>query len=267
MICVHRSENRLKILLFLLGIALGFAFSRILVPNNKPDNSLSVNQNRLQTDLNKYYPKHFSRGNEEIIIRHLLNDRRDGFFLDVGAYHYKNESNTFFLEKYLGWEGIAIDANRSFEEGYKKNRLNTKFFNCFISDKSDELINFFIVRDPQQLVKSSGVIDFVSGHKTEKIQVPTITLNDLLASLKVDRIDFMNMDIELSEPRALAGFDIEKYRPELVCIEAHRQVRAPILSYFKAHGYVRLDTYFLFDQKNWYFVPEARFDEIFDVDF
>jgi len=75
------------------------------------------------------------------------------------------------------------------------------------------------------------------------------------------------MDIELSEPPALAGFDIEKYRPELVCIEAHRQVRESILAYFKAHGYVRLDTYFLFDQKNWYFVPKARFAEIFDVDF
>ena len=41
-------------------------------------------------------------------------------------------------------------------------------------------------------------------------KVPTITLNDLLVRTGVPAIDFMTMDIELAEPKALAGFDLAK---------------------------------------------------------
>jgi hypothetical protein len=115
------------------------------------------------------------------------------------------------------------------------------------------------------LTKSTAVPDFVSGRKTEEVKVPTITLNDLLARLGTKKIDFLSIDIELWEPRALAGFDIDKYRPELVCIEAHHQVRDQILAYFSAHGYARVDVYFLFDQSNWYFTPAQRYQKMFEV--
>jgi hypothetical protein len=139
------------------------------------------------------------------------------------------------------------------------------FFNFFVSDKSDEKADFFVVRDPGHLTKSTAVPEFVKGRKTEEVKVPTITLNDLLAKLGTKKIDFLSIDIELWEPHALAAFDIEKYRPDLVCIEAHRQVRDQISAYFAAHGYVRLDQYFLFDQRNWYFAPKNLYQKLFDI--
>ena len=63
------------------------------------------------------------------------------------------------------------------------------------------------------------------------------------------------MDIELGEPAALAGFDIERFRPELVCIEAGKPVREQVSSYFAEHGYVRIDEYLPYDRVNWYFKP------------
>ena len=51
------------------------------------------------------------------------------------------------------------------------------------------------------------------------------------------------MDIEGAEPIALAGFDIERFRPELVGIEVFPQNEEKILEYFGAHGYRRLDEY------------------------
>jgi FkbM family methyltransferase len=53
------------------------------------------------------------------------------------------------------------------------------------------------------------------SHRTTKVQ--TITLDRLLTAEKVERLDFLTMDIETYEPQALAGFDIERYRPSLVC--------------------------------------------------
>lgn len=257
--------KRIHILLMVLTFAVGLAAARLLLPGGAGDSPESPAVGGLTTELDRYSPKHYSERNEETIIRHFFRDRRSGFFLDVGAYHYKNGSNTFYLEKSLDWSGIAIDANGEFARGYKDNRPKTMFFNFFVSDKSDEQADFYIVRDPGHLTKSTAVASFVRGRKTDKIKVLTITLNDLLAKLAVQKIDFLSLDIELWEPQALAGFDIEKYRPELVCVEAHRQVRDKILDYFTKYGYRRLDQYFLFDQRNWYFTPKSHYQELFDV--
>ena len=63
------------------------------------------------------------------------------------------------------------------------------------------------------------------------------------------------MDIEEAEPAALAGCDIERFRPELVCIEVGQRTRERLLAYFSAHGYERIDAYLAFDDHNWYFRP------------
>ncbi len=89
----------------------------------------------------------------------------------------------------------------------------------------------------------------------EPLRVPTITLNDLLARNGVARIDLLSMDIEGAEPKALAGFDILKYKPRLVVIESSPHVQEPILQYFTTHGYERIDDYLPYDAVNWYFRP------------
>ena len=55
--------------------------------------------------------------------------------------------------------------------------------------------------------------------------------------------------------KALAGFDVERFRPELVCIEAHPQVRQQILDYFARHRYIVVGKYLRADVNNLYFTP------------
>jgi hypothetical protein len=68
-------------------------------------------------------------------------------------------------------------------------------------------------------------------------------------------VDFVSIDIELSEPKALAGFDVERYKPGLVCIEAHPPVRQAILDYFQRHHFVLAGKYLRVDPQNLYFMP------------
>ena len=63
------------------------------------------------------------------------------------------------------------------------------------------------------------------------------------------------MDIELHEPQALAGFDLKRFRPQLVCIEAHPEVRQAILDYFTVGGYVVVGKYLRADPQNLWFTP------------
>jgi hypothetical protein len=57
------------------------------------------------------------------------------------------------------------------------------------------------------------------------------------------------MDIEGHEPEALEGFDIGRYKPELVCIE-YRLNEKKILEYFTSNGYQRIK-HSAYDPANW----------------
>ena len=206
---------------------------------------------------NKYGPDRNSERGEEWLIRDFFGDRRGGFFVDVGANDYKRFSNTYYLDTVLGWSGIAIEPQARFEAGYTANRPRTKFRPFFVSDQSNAQAKLYVLA--QNSLPTSGDKDFTArfGKDVKEETVPTITLNDLLDSERVTSIDFMSMDIELWEPKALAGFDVERFRPELVCVEAHPEVRQQILEYFAQHHYIVVGKYLRADDRNLYFTPLA----------
>lgn len=54
----------------------------------------------------------------------FCDDKRNGFFIEIGASDWKNNNNTYFLEKEFGWNGLAIDIEKHFCDEYNKNRVN-----------------------------------------------------------------------------------------------------------------------------------------------
>ena len=204
----------------------------------------------------------YSQGPEERIVRHFFNDKRDGFFLDVGSFHWKEASTTLYLEERLGWSGIAIDAQSRYSYGYEKHRPKTKFFAYLVTDHSGDTGTLYLA-GPLSSTNKNHVKEFpaVAHHKPKPIQVKTITLDDLLEQNDVEKIDFLSMDIEGAEVDALAGFSIQRYRPELVCIEVHEKNREAVLAYFKKHHYKQIGAYLEYDWTNWYFTPETGSDE------
>lgn len=203
----------------------------------------------------RYGPDHYSEREEEWMIRDYFQDRRGGVFVDVGANHYQSASKTYYLESKLGWSGLAIEPQREFAAEYEKYRPRTKFLPFFVSDVSNDTARLYILESKSQLASSNR--DFVKkfGDPAEVREVPTITLTDLLDAERIRHIDFLSMDIELHEPQALKGFDIDRFKPSLVCIEALLPVRQQILDYFAAHGYVAVGRYLWVDLENLYFAP------------
>jgi FkbM family methyltransferase len=207
----------------------------------------------------KYGYQKVSRNAEEWIIRDFFNDKRNGVFVDVGAADYKENSNTFFLETGLGWTGLAIDALPEFGDNYRRYRPKTVFASFFVSDSSDSQATLYVpVSFNREAASGTAAAAKAQGLVVTPKQVPTITLDDFLTKSGLDRFDFLSMDIELAEPKALAGFSIEKYLPSLVCIEAHSEVRQQILDYFAKHDYVLVGRYLRSDPDNLYFSPLTK---------
>jgi FkbM family methyltransferase len=200
--------------------------------------------------------KHYSQHDEELVIRHFFNDQRGGVFLDIGCWDWKEGSTTLYLEERLGWSGIGVDAQAHLRAGYEQHRPRTKFLNYIVTDHSGAIEPLYVAGQISS-INETHVEQFPGAqwYEPAPIEVPTITLDDLLSQNMVERIDFMSMDIEGAEPRALAGFDIQKYKPRLVCIESAPNLRDPIMQYFTTHGYERIDEYLPYDSVNWYFRP------------
>lgn len=209
-------------------------------------------------DILKNAKKLYSQRNEELIIRDFFQDRREGFFLDVGCAWPIRNSTTYFLEKHLDWSGISVDGLPDYGPWWKDKRPRSKFFNFIVTDHSGTVESFYRAAWPGISSIEKGRVMAGREVNQQEIKVPTTTLNDLLEKNGIEKIDFLSMDIEKSEPLALAGFDIKKYQPQLVCIEATDGVRDQLLEYFEKNDYERIERYLEHDQQNWFFTPKKK---------
>jgi len=203
--------------------------------------------------------KLYSQYDEELIIRHFFRDRRGGTFVDVGAAHYRDGSTTYYLERHLGWRGVAIDAMAEYGPDYEVYRPRTHFLSYLVTDHSGTMDTFFVLKTKYLMsTTSKDWAERFGRDDYETVLRPSVTLNDLLQREGLTKIDFLSMDIETGEPAALDGFDIERYRPDLVCIEVTDGVRDRVAAYFAAHTYERITRYDGYDGVNWYFEPRRN---------
>jgi len=244
------------VLVFVVGLGIGLIAGRARWRTAPAPAAVPV-QSAGEFDVfrQKYGPGKNTEREEEWFIRDYFQDRRGGTFVDVGANHYQKSSKTYYLETALGWSGLAIEPQQEFAEGFLKNRPRTKFLPFFISDVSNEKARLFVIKQWPEVSSSNAEFVRKFGKPDEVREVPTLTLNDLLDAEKLSRIDFLSIDVELHEPQVLKGFDIQRFKPSLVCIEGLLPVRQPILNYFAEHGYVLVGKYMWVDLENLYFAP------------
>lgn len=203
-------------------------------------------------------PKLYSQHDEELLIRHFFADERGGTFVDVGCWDWKEGSTTLYLEERLGWSGLAVDAQPQLRAGYERHRPRTRFFNYLVTDRSGEVGQLYLADQISSTDRDHAGQFWAQWYQEQPLPVATITLDDLLARNGLTRIDLLSMDIEGSEPKALAGFDIERYRPRLVVIEVTPDTQLSIGEYFAARRYERVEAYLAYDTLNWYFRPQLK---------
>jgi hypothetical protein len=67
----------------------------------------------------------YSQAYQDMFVLSVLNGKKEGTFLEIGAYDPHNLSNTYLLEKNYNWKGVSIDINPVNYDGFL-NRKNTK---------------------------------------------------------------------------------------------------------------------------------------------
>ena len=149
-----------------------------------------------------------SQAGQDHWVCKMLNNKANGFFIDVGANDGISLSNTFALEKDLAWDGLCIEpAKRQFKE-LKKQR------SCICIDKAMSFNNGIA-----KFKEYQG--DNFAGHlSNEGYDVEVINFNKLLADYEIPQeIDYISLDVEGMEFEILIGFPFDEYDVKLWTIE------------------------------------------------
>jgi FkbM family methyltransferase len=183
--------------------------------------------------------------------------RRDtGFFVEVGANHPKEGSQTWLLEQ-KGWRGILVEPQERLFKELSQHRPRCQVFRaaCSAPDKS----GFADLHIPADALNGFATLernvdDFgIRYERTERVELTT--LDALLARAGDPKVDFLSIDTEGTELDVLRGFDLHRHRPGLILIEDKGQSLAKH-RHLRGRGYKLVKRTEL---NNWYVPQDAAF--------
>jgi len=155
------------------------------------------------------YSKLGLNGMDDKLAKYL--NFRNGFFVEAGACDGLFQSNTYYLEKALGWDGILIEPIlRQYQQCWKNRNVNCLHFalgnqkqsGCYIKLSFSGAMS---VAENSYLDKEKHVSE---GLKVQRIQdtysefCKVSTLSEIIGNRHVD---FLSLDIEGGELDALKG--------------------------------------------------------------
>jgi FkbM family methyltransferase len=170
----------------------------------------------------------FSQQGEDILIDFIftwmLNCPKPSY-LDIGANHPSNLSNTYFFYK-KGCKGVNVEPDPSLIKLLKAKRKNDENIHAGVGEKKGEL-DFYIMGTSTLNTFSKETADAfsLSAHYgkpaiKEVIKVQVIPINEILEKYFSNTNDyFISIDVEGLDYNILKSIDFEKYRPAVVCIE------------------------------------------------
>lgn len=145
---------------------------------------------------------------QDRLVLHLLDHKRNGFFVDLAARYWQRGSNSFALETYYDWQGICIEPDNIFSRGLVLNRTCLVVCNNPVTNRDHDVVFF------------NYKINGYNKRGNEYGEKVTVTLNTILdASNAPRKMDYLSLDVEDHELAVLSKFNFNKYQFQIMTIE------------------------------------------------
>ena len=162
----------------------------------------------------------YSYGSVDSLLQYIFKNQKKGFYIDVGCHHPVMNNNTYLLYR-KGWHGINIDLDQKNIDLFKYFRAKDENINCAVSSATGEKELFFYHdKSPINTIEKNAA-DYQKSIVKKIKKIKTQTLNSIIdnSKFKNEQIDLVSIDVEGHEMEVVKGFNLKKYKPNVVVIE------------------------------------------------
>lgn len=179
-----------------------------------------------------------SQVHQDQLVAALLPSGRTGYFIDLAANEAVQWSNTYGLERELGWTGLCIEPTARYWQELVYTRT-CQVVAAVVGNTTHTLV-------PWKKRKAySGIVGMVDNplkrNASKYLRKTTIALVDVLEHLHMhnQRIDYLSLDVEGAEEMVLLKFDLQRYPIQILTIERPSQ---RLMDFLQTQNYKLLAT-------------------------
>lgn len=167
------------------------------------------------------YPYQSQVGQDRYLNEVIFKDKKNGFFVDIGAHDGYTFSNSYFFEDKRGWDGICVEPMPDVFKELSKRRT-CKCINAAVSSIKGE-VQFLVDKGFDMLSciyneNNEEDRQKLESGKAELIKIPSIPMNEILQDVNRP-IDFVSIDTEGFELDVLKSIDLERFDIKAFTIE------------------------------------------------
>mmetsp|Transcript_24363 Transcript_24363/g.37253 ORF Transcript_24363/g.37253 Transcript_24363/m.37253 type:complete len:356 (+) Transcript_24363:106-1173(+) len=159
---------------------------------------------------------------QDIAVSSLLNNKTNGYFIDLASNHPTFLSSTYSLERKFNWTGLCIEPNSDHWWGLSQTR-KCQLLGAVIGQNTAEIVNFR-VKNIDGVGGHGGIIG--QGMKNERAPASdsksfvSISSHDLFRKMNVPHhIDYFSLDVEGAEEFIMMDFPWKDYHISLLSVE------------------------------------------------
>ena len=169
---------------------------------------------------------------QDLWVAYELGSPRAGYFVEFGATDGRKFSNSWFLERELGWRGILAEPARIWHPALDRSRACHIDHRCVWIESGRTLLFNQPPIAAHSTIDSFSDVDLHAASRSDglRYEVETVSLNDLLAFWNAPRqIDYLSIDTEGSELDILRHFDFAAYDVRLISVEHNHTAQRPLI--------------------------------------
>ncbi len=185
----------------------------------------------------------YSEFGEDFAAAVLLGFKKNGFYVDIGAFRPKELSVTYYFYKKLGWKGLIVEPNPLAKRLFETHRPRDIFINKGVAQLKGEL-SYYEFSNQTLNSFSEEVYKNNKSDLTGKKQIPVQPLREILEENVPHGtvIDLMNIDVEGLDFEVLESNDWNRFSPKVLVIEDHEfdpedPLKSKTVQFLKNKGY------------------------------